>query len=104
MPNTKVGSGVSKTVAEAANSSWYAFKHFNAGSSQEPHLSYLAGYRRGVADSMADQFGFAGWDLLTHRLVELLDELVLEREAVRIVTGEVAAGNTDYLTDGARAR
>lgn len=86
MPKRAPGETVSRSVAEAANGSWFAFKHFNAGSSQEPRLSYLAGYRRGVADAMADQFGFAGWDLLTHRLVELLDELVLEREAVRMVT------------------
>jgi hypothetical protein len=78
-----------KTVAAAANAAWYGFKHYHAGSAEDPQLSYLAGYRRGVADMMADQFGFAGWDTLTHHLADVLDELVLEREAVRLVTDDV---------------
>jgi len=78
------------SVAEAARKSWYAFKHFNAGSSQDPMISYLAGYRRGVADVATDAFGLGGWDALTRRLLKVLEDLLDTREAVRMVTDEEA--------------
>lgn len=71
-------------VAEAANKSWYRFKHFNAGSSTDPRICYVSGYHRAVADLMVDQFQFGGWDTLTRRLLEVFEYLADEREAVRI--------------------
>jgi hypothetical protein len=85
-------SEASKTVASAADRAWFKFKYYHPATSQDPHLSFVFAYRRACTDMLADQFGFAGWDALTHRLLEVLEELVVEREAVLTVdsmTGEV---------------
>jgi hypothetical protein len=73
-------------VAEAATKSWYVFKHFNPGSATDPRLSYVSGYRRCAADMLADLFEFGGWDVLTRRMLEVLEDLGIQREAVRMVT------------------
>ena len=87
MPKTKPGEAV-PNAAEAGRKSWYVFRHFNPGSATDPRLSYITGYRRGVADTMSDLFQFGGWDTATYRLIEVLEELSRQREAVRMVTDE----------------
>ena len=81
-----------KTVASAADKAWWKFKYYHPKTAEDAHLSFVFAYRRAVTDMLADQFGFAGWDLLTHRLLEVLEELVIERQAVLMVdesSGEV---------------
>lgn len=87
MPRTSPGEAV-PSVSDAAQNSWYAFKHFNAGSSQDPRLSYLAGYQRAIADMLVDQFQFRGLDLTLERVLDVFQYLAQEREAVRMVTSE----------------
>lgn len=79
-------------VSSQALSSWYAFKHFNAGSSQDPKLSYLAGYQRCAADMLVDLFEFRGLDTLLERVLSVFEYLAQEREAVRMVSDEVEQG------------
>jgi hypothetical protein len=82
----------SKTVASAADRAWYKFRYYHPRTAEDPHLSFVFAYRRACTDMLADQFGFSGWDLLTRRLLEVLEELVVERQAVQMVdetTGEV---------------
>ena len=76
------------SVAEAAERTWWAFKHFNAGSATDPHICFVMGYRRAAADMLADQFRFGGWDQLTRRMLEVFEELAIEREAVRIMVDD----------------
>ena len=85
MPQTKPGEAV-PSVDEAANSSWYAFKHFSAGSAQDPHLSYVAGYRRAAADMLADLFQFGQYGPLTQRMLEVFEDLANQREGIRVYT------------------
>jgi hypothetical protein len=89
MPRPTPGEAV-PSVSEAARKSWYAFKHFNAGSSQDPYLSYLSGYQRAVADMLVDQFQFRGLDDLLERVLATFDYLAREREAVRQTSEEIA--------------
>jgi hypothetical protein len=88
MPKTTSGGAV-PNVAEAANKSWYVFKHYNAGSATDPRLAYVTGYRRAVGDMLVDQFRFGGWDELTRRMLDVFEYLANEREAVRMVGEEV---------------
>lgn len=89
MPKATPGEAVPTTAGEAARKSWYVFKHFNPGSATDPRLSYITGYRRGVADMLADLFVFGGWDTTTRRLTEVLEELLRQREAVHMVTDDL---------------
>jgi hypothetical protein len=85
-------SEAAKTVSSAADRAWYKFKYYHPRTAEDPHLSFVFAYRRACTDMLADSFGFAGWDVLTRRLLEVLEELVVEREAVLTVdemTGEV---------------
>lgn len=86
-----------KTVDSAADKAWWIFKHYHPKTAEDPRLSFVFAYRRACTDMLADQFGFAGWDLLTRRLLEVLEELVVERQAVLMVdqaTGEVFEDST----------
>jgi hypothetical protein len=81
-----------KTVNSAAESAWFKFKYYHPKTAEDARLSFVFAYRRACTDMLADQFGFAGWDLLTRRLLEVLEELVIERQAVMMVdeaSGEV---------------
>ena len=81
-----------KSVASAADKAWFKFRYYHPRTAEDPRLSFVFAYRRACTDMLADQFGFAGWDQLTHRLLEVLEELVVERQAVLMVdeaTGEV---------------
>jgi hypothetical protein len=87
-----------KAVATAADKAWWTFKYYHPKTAEDPRLSFVFAYRRACTDMMADQFGFAGWDLLTRRLLEVLEELVVERQAVAMVdlmTGEVLEATTE---------
>lgn len=88
MPTTTRPKPAPESVAAAAHKSWYQFKHFNPASAQDPRLSYLSGYQRCASDMLADLFQFGGWDSLTRRLLEVFEQLVIEREAIRMVTDE----------------
>lgn len=88
MPNTKVGSGVPTTVAEAADKSWWTFKHYNPGSARDPRVTYITAYQRGYRDALADTAQFSGLQGSVERLADLLAEGALEREAVRMVAEE----------------
>jgi hypothetical protein len=87
MSTLKPGVAVS-SPSEAATRSWYAFRHYNPGSAQDPRLCYLSGYSRAVRDMLADQFEFGGWDTLTRRMLEVMEELLVERQAMRLVAEE----------------
>ena len=83
MATTKAGGAV-PNAAEAAERSWWTYRHYNPKSAVDPHTSYVIGYRRAVADMLADLFQFGGWDELTRRLLEVFEELAITREAVRM--------------------
>jgi len=87
MTTRKPGEAV-PSVGEAAGKSWYVFKYFNPGSATDPHISYVAGYRRAVADCLADLFEFGGWDQITRRMLEVFDDLAVQRDAVRQVADD----------------
>jgi hypothetical protein len=87
MVKLKAGEAV-PSVAEAAERSWWAFRHFNEGSATDPHISFVMGYRRAAADMLVDLFQFGQWDLITRRMLEVFEELAIEREAVRIVVAD----------------
>ena len=89
MPSKAPGTAAPR-VAEAAVKSWHVFKYYNPGSARDPQLSYVSGYRRAVADMMADQFEFGGWDTLTRRLLEVFEDLAIQREAVRMVQEDLS--------------
>jgi len=74
---------------EAANTSWWTFKHFNSASAQDPRLCYLSGYHRAVKDMLADQFDFGGYAPLTRRMLEVMEALLIERDALRMVADEM---------------
>jgi hypothetical protein len=80
-------------VGTAADKSWYTFKYYHPRTAEDPHVAFVQGYRRAVADMLVDQFRFGGWDTLTRRMLEVFEELTVERDAVRHVdseTGEVS--------------
>jgi len=81
------------SVSGAAQRAWYVFKHYHAASARDPRISYLSGYQRCAADMLVDMFELGGWDTLTRRLLEVLEQLAVEREAVRLTTAEVVDGN-----------
>jgi hypothetical protein len=96
MARRKPGEAVPpRSVADAADKSWWMFKHFNPGSAAEPRIAYVMGYRRAVADMVVDSFEFGGWDILTRRLLEVFEDLAIEREAVRISTAAAARENSE---------
>jgi hypothetical protein len=89
------GAAPKNSPASAAEQAWWKYRHYHPASAEDPHLAFVFAYRRAVTDMLADQFAFAGWDVLTRRLLEVLEELVVEREAelslnmVDPATGEV---------------
>jgi hypothetical protein len=82
MVRVKPGGAV-PSVADAAEKSWWVFKYYHPATSEDAHLSYVSGYRRAMTDSISDQLGLGGWDSLTRRLLEVLEELLIERQIVR---------------------
>ena len=74
---------------EAATTSWWTFKHYNPASAEDPRLCYLSGYQRAVKDMLADQFEFGGYAPLTWRMLEVMESLLVERDALRMVAEEV---------------
>lgn len=71
--------------SEAAQTSWWTFRHFNSASAEDPRLCYLSGYQRAVKDMLADQFDFGGYAPLTRRMLEVMESLLVERDALRMV-------------------
>jgi leucyl aminopeptidase (aminopeptidase T) len=92
---SKPDTSVALSAGEAANKSWFVFKHYNPGSATDPRLAYVTGYRRAVADMLMDQIQLGGWDSLTRRLLDVLEYLAGEREAVRMVTEDYAVQDED---------
>lgn len=89
MVKLKPGEAV-PSVADAAERSWWGFRHYNAKSATDPHIAYVMGYRRAAADMLVDLFQFGQWDSITRRMLEVFEELATEREAVDMVTREGA--------------
>ena len=85
---------LSETVPDlgrAAEKSWYVFRHLNAGSSQDPRLSYLTAYRRGYRDCLADTSEFAGLQRAMERLADILEDGRVERQVIDSVTDELTS-------------
>lgn len=75
-------------VAEVAERSWWQFRHYNPRSAEDPRMSYVTAYRRGYRDCLADTAEFVNLQRSVERLVELLEESSIEREAVRMTADE----------------
>lgn len=70
--------------SEVAQRSWWSFRHYNPASAEDPRLCYLSGYARATRDMTADLFRLGGWDVVTRRLLEVMEELLIEREGMRM--------------------
>jgi hypothetical protein len=82
MPATKPGEAVpaSKRGPERA---WFIFKYLNPASAEDPKTSFVAGFNRAYRDSIADQVEFSDLQRLLGRLLDVLEELRVERDVVR---------------------
>lgn len=80
--------GEAMSVNEAADKSWWGFRHYNPRTATDPRLSYIRGYTRAYRDCLADTAGLSGLQPLLERLVALLEEGAVEREAVRMAMDE----------------
>ena len=76
-------------TAEAADKSWWTFRHYNPRTSEDPRLSYIRAYQRGYRDALADTAIFAGLQGDVQRLVALLEDGRVEREALLLVAEEM---------------
>jgi hypothetical protein len=88
MAKPSSGEAVPRTVAEAANSSWYSFKHYHPASAEDPHTAHIVGYRRGYTSCIEQSAYWSGLVEQVQRLNELLEELVITQEAVRSAAEE----------------
>jgi hypothetical protein len=88
MPKTGPGEAV-PNVAELARKSWYAFKHFNAGSSTDPRISYVVGYQSGWRHCLSRTAEFSGLMQQIAHLNALLEDAAVMQDAVELVGDEV---------------
>jgi hypothetical protein len=73
-------------VSAAADRYWWAWRHYNPRQSADPHAAAVAAYKRGYRDCLADTLTFSNLQTSVERLVELLEEWSIEREAVMMAT------------------
>jgi hypothetical protein len=85
VPNVTPGRAV-----PSADRAWFIYKYLNPVSAEDPRTAFTAGFHRAYRDSISDQVDFAGLLPLLQRLLDLLEELRVERDVVRsIADGEV---------------
>src|SRR5262245_58100049 len=75
-----------------AEKAWQVFRYYNGVQAEDPHASGLAMYERGYRDCLADVTDFAGLHAAVHRLADLLEATVREREAIKLIAETDAAG------------
>jgi|SRR5262245_16601811 len=75
-----------------AEKAWQVWRHFQPNQAEDPHATALALYDRGYRDCLADVTDFAGLHAAIHRLADLLEATVREREAIRLIAETDAAG------------
>lgn len=90
MPDSPPGTAVSSRKAVNPEQAWYVFKYVNPASAEDPKSSFLGGFHRAYRDSVSDQADFAQLLPLLNRLVELLEDLRVERDVVRSMAQEQA--------------
>jgi hypothetical protein len=75
---------------------WYVFKYLNPVSAADPKASFIAGFSRAYRDSISDQVDFAGLVPLLQRILNLLEDLAVERDVVRsLAIGEEENADAD---------
>src|SRR5262245_30976004 len=74
-----------------AEKAWQVWKYYNPNQAEDSHATALALYDRGYRDCLADVTDFAGLHAAVHRLADLLEATVREREAVKLVAETDAA-------------
>jgi len=75
-----------------AEKAWHTWRYYNPNQAEEPHAAFLAAYDRAYRDCLADVTDFAGLHAAVHRLADLLEATVREREAIQLVAETDAAG------------
>jgi hypothetical protein len=75
-------------MSTSARQSWHAWRRYNPASASDPQASYEGGYLRGYRDALADTVEFQGLHQSVDRLANVLTDLLIEREAVRLALDE----------------
>jgi hypothetical protein len=92
MPGTTSGEAVSSADRRqlTPERAWYIFKYVNEVSAEDPKRSFIAGFERAYKDSLIDQTDFIELRAMLRRMLDLLEQLAIERDVVRAVaSGEV---------------
>ena len=68
------GTAVPVALSRLARKRWYIFKHSNAGSAQDPQISFIVGYLLAWRESIAGGASFADLPQQLARLSDLLED------------------------------
>ena len=80
-----------RDVPEAAERSWWIFRHDEPKLAKDPRMSHVEGYRGGYRDAIADTVEFSSLKVSIDRLSVLLEALVGQRAAALSESEQVSA-------------